>query len=336
MISLESLPIPPIPRLPLVGDPLRRIRVPRDLTTVSARSDEAADVEALGMTPAGIERIWALVERLYRSGFYPAIALCVRREGQVVLDRAIGHARGNGPADRKDAVRTPATPETPFVIFSASKVMTTVVAHLLEERGLLHVDDRVVGEQLPGARAGLGRAQHLQHERPVAEAVEIEGVGRQVGHPRAVAEQLLDRDGLLAVDGVLGDVLAHAVVDVQQPALLEQVGHDGGHHLGCREDHKRRLRRGQRARRVLAVRRPIAACMANGAVEHDLTVAAHAQRDRGIEAAAVEALHQRPDALDADGRHAERLDVGRLVRTRADRSEVAGHPDSSQRVGHQR
>jgi CubicO group peptidase (beta-lactamase class C family) len=143
VISLEDVPFPPIPRLPLVPDPLRRIRVPSDLDAVTARSDEVAEVEALGMSAAGIERIWGLVERLYRSGFYPAIALCVRREGEVVLDRAIGHARGNGPSDRKDAVLTPATPETPFVIFSASKVMTTVVAHLLEERGLLHVGDRV-------------------------------------------------------------------------------------------------------------------------------------------------------------------------------------------------
>jgi CubicO group peptidase (beta-lactamase class C family) len=143
VISLETLPIPPIPRLPLVRDPLRRIRVPRDLGAVSARSVEAGDVEALGMTASGIERIWNVVERLYGSGMYPAIALCVRRHGQVVLDRAIGHARGNGPADREDAVRTPATPETPFVIFSASKAMTAVVAHLLDERGLLHIDDRV-------------------------------------------------------------------------------------------------------------------------------------------------------------------------------------------------
>jgi CubicO group peptidase (beta-lactamase class C family) len=143
VISLEAIPVPPIPRLPLVGDPLRRIRVPRDLLAVSARADEATDVQALGMTADGIERIWTVVERLYRSGFYPAIALCVRRHGQVVLDRAIGHARGNGPADREDAERTPATPETPFVIFSASKAMTAVVAHLLDERGLLHIDDRV-------------------------------------------------------------------------------------------------------------------------------------------------------------------------------------------------
>ena len=143
MISLETLPVPPIPRLPLVGDPLRRIRVPRDLHALTTGSVEAADVETLGMTATGIERIWSLVERLYRSGFYPAIALCVRRHGQVVLDRAIGHARGNGPADSRDAPRVLATPETPFVIFSASKVMTTVVTHLLEERGLPHVGDRV-------------------------------------------------------------------------------------------------------------------------------------------------------------------------------------------------
>jgi CubicO group peptidase (beta-lactamase class C family) len=143
VISLESMPIPSIPRLPLVPDPLRRIRVPRDLDAVSARAPEADDVESLGMTATGIERIWTGVERLYRSGFYPAITLCVRRHGQVVLDRAIGHARGNGPADRADATRTPVTPRTPFVIFSASKAMTAVVAHLLDERGLLHIGDRV-------------------------------------------------------------------------------------------------------------------------------------------------------------------------------------------------
>jgi CubicO group peptidase (beta-lactamase class C family) len=143
VISLEAIPTPPIPRLPVVPDPLRRIRVPRDLDAVSARAPEVADVQALGMTADGIERVWNGVERLYRSGFYPAIALCVRRHGQVVLDRAIGHARGNGPTDREDAVRTLATPQTPFVIYSASKAMTAVVAHLLDERGLLHIDDRV-------------------------------------------------------------------------------------------------------------------------------------------------------------------------------------------------
>ena len=184
VISLEAIPIPPIPRLPLVPDPLRRIRVPRDLDAVSARAPEVADVQALGMTADGIERIWSGVERLYRSGFYPAIALCVRRHGQVVLDRAIGHARGNGPADREDAARTPATPQTPFVIYSASKAMTAVVAHLLDERGLLHIGDRVC-EYIP---------EYAAHGK---EAITIEHLlSHRAGVPNLPAEAFdLDRIG---------------------------------------------------------------------------------------------------------------------------------------------
>jgi CubicO group peptidase (beta-lactamase class C family) len=182
VISLEDVPIPRIPRLPLVTDPLRRIRVPRDLGSVTARAPEAGDLEAVGMTASGVERIWAGVERLYRSGLYPAIALCVRREGEVVLDRAIGHARGNGPADRKDAVLTPATPQTPFVIFSASKVMTTVVTHLLEERGLLHVGDRVC-EYIP---------EYAEHGKQVITIEQL--LSHRAGVPNLPADALdLDR-----------------------------------------------------------------------------------------------------------------------------------------------
>ncbi len=174
----------PIPRLPLVGDPLRRIRVPRELHSVTARAAEEAGVQALGMTAGGIERIWAAAERLYRSGFYPAIALCVRRHGQVVIDRAIGHARGNGPADRDDTPRTAATPQTPFVIFSASKAMTTVVTHLLEQRGLLHVGDRVC-EYIP---------EYATHGK---EAITIEHLlSHRAGVPNLPADAFdLDRIG---------------------------------------------------------------------------------------------------------------------------------------------
>jgi CubicO group peptidase (beta-lactamase class C family) len=182
VISLEDVPIPRIPRLPLVTDPLRRIRVPRDLGSVIARAPEAGDLEAVGMTASGVERIWAGVERLYRSGLYPAIALCVRRQGEVVLDRAIGHARGNGPADQKDAARTPVTPQTPFVIFSASKVMTTVVTHLLEERGLLHVGDRVC-EYIP---------EYADHGKQVITIEQL--LSHRAGVPNLPADALdLDR-----------------------------------------------------------------------------------------------------------------------------------------------
>ena len=52
-----------------------------------------------GSTAADVDEIWASVVRLYETGLHPAIALCVRRRGKVVIDRAIGHARGNAPGD---------------------------------------------------------------------------------------------------------------------------------------------------------------------------------------------------------------------------------------------
>jgi CubicO group peptidase (beta-lactamase class C family) len=136
-----------VPRLPLVPDPLRRIEVPSDLgpVTTAAAEDKPA---AGGMTAASIGRIWAATEALYRSGVHPAIQLCVRREGAVVLDRAIGHARGNGPGEPDDAERVAATPETPFTIYSASKAVAATVAHILDEEGAIHLGDRVA-EYIP-------------------------------------------------------------------------------------------------------------------------------------------------------------------------------------------
>ncbi len=78
----------------------------------------------------------------------PAIQVCVRRNGRVVLDRAIGHAWGNGPADPPDGPKMPVTTETPFCVYSAAKAITTTVAHMLVERGAFSLEDRVC-EYLP-------------------------------------------------------------------------------------------------------------------------------------------------------------------------------------------
>lgn len=133
---------PSLPRLPLVPDPFRRVRVARELESVTSVAAEADPADG-GMTRDGVEHIWSAIEGLYRSGVHPAIALCLRRDGQVVLDRAIGHARGNGPHDDREAPKELATPDTPFCIFSASKAITAMVAHLLDQRGLIHIGDRV-------------------------------------------------------------------------------------------------------------------------------------------------------------------------------------------------
>lgn len=130
--------MPTIPRLPFVADPLRRVRVPRDLDSLTTTGPEADPREG-GMTRAAVERIWKDAVALYRSGVHPAVQVCVRRGGAVVLDRAIGHARGNGPDDPAEAGKIPATPETPFLVYSASKAVTAFVVHLLHERGALDI-----------------------------------------------------------------------------------------------------------------------------------------------------------------------------------------------------
>ena len=136
-----------VPRLPIVPDPFRRIEVPDDLAEVTGIGEEADPAEG-GLDREGIDRIWASVERLYRSGVHPAIGLCVRREGAVVLDRSLGWARGVGPDEPEGERRVPNTPQTPHVIFSASKAMTAMVAHLLDQEGEIHIGDRVA-EYIP-------------------------------------------------------------------------------------------------------------------------------------------------------------------------------------------
>ncbi|KAA1416012.1 beta-lactamase family protein [Nocardioides humilatus] len=118
------------------------------------------------MTRDGVERIWKDARTLYRSGIHPALTLCVRRHGEVVLDRAIGHARGNGPKDGPDTEKVLATPETPMCMFSATKGITAALIHLLDERGVLHVGDRIA-EYLPefarNGKSGITIAQVLSH-----------------------------------------------------------------------------------------------------------------------------------------------------------------------------
>jgi len=74
---------------------------------------------------------------------HPAIQLCLRHNGKVVLNRAIGHGWGNGPTDPPDAEQIPVSTETPFCVYSAAKAISTTVVHMLVERGSFSLDDRV-------------------------------------------------------------------------------------------------------------------------------------------------------------------------------------------------
>lgn len=92
---------------------------------------------------ASVERIWHATRHWYAAGMHPAIQVCLRHHGRVVLNRAIGHGWGNGPEDDPDATQVPVTTDTPFCAYSAAKAITTTVVHLLVERGTFRLDDRV-------------------------------------------------------------------------------------------------------------------------------------------------------------------------------------------------
>ena len=131
-----------LPRIPGLPDLFRRSWVPKDIDSIVTVGHED-DPAAAGMTQEGVDRIWRAAIAAYRTGLYPALQICVRREGVVVLDRAIGHASGNGPDDSRDTEKVLATPGTPFLTYSASKGITAAVIHMLIDRGELGLHDRI-------------------------------------------------------------------------------------------------------------------------------------------------------------------------------------------------
>jgi CubicO group peptidase (beta-lactamase class C family) len=123
---------------------IRRAPVPADLDAITTIR-RAAEVPPrdLGLASDAATRVWEAVQRVYRSGIHPAMQLCVRHRGAVLVDRAIGWAQGGGPDDPPGTPRVLCTPETPFVTLSASKAVTAMLVHLLDERNLLRLDDPV-------------------------------------------------------------------------------------------------------------------------------------------------------------------------------------------------
>lgn len=175
-----------------------RCRVPKSLESVtSIRYDAEVKPRDIGVSPDAPARIWSAAEQLYRSGIHPAIQLCVRRHGQVLLDRTIGHMSGNGPDDPPDAKKVLATPDTPFNLYSASKAITAMVIHLLDQRHLIHLDDPVC-EYIP--EFGVHSKQWITIRHVLTHRAGIPNVPRDVmdldllKHPDAIVQLLCEAE----------------------------------------------------------------------------------------------------------------------------------------------
>jgi CubicO group peptidase (beta-lactamase class C family) len=141
---MDPFAMPDVSLMSLLPSLVTRAEVPTDLGSVETvdRRAEVSPVD-VGLHPDAASKIWDAALRWYASGIHPAISMCIRVRGEVVLRRSIGYARGGGPADPHGTARVKATPETPFNVFSASKPMPAMIIHLLDQRHLLHLDDPI-------------------------------------------------------------------------------------------------------------------------------------------------------------------------------------------------
>lgn len=124
------------------------IRLPNSLDSVSdIRREQEVAPQQLGLAVDATDTIWRSVEKLYRSRTMPAISLAIRHRGEVLINRSIGHARGNGPDDDGSGA-VPMRVDTPVCLFSASKAITAMLVHKLAEEGLIRLHDPVA-EYIP-------------------------------------------------------------------------------------------------------------------------------------------------------------------------------------------
>lgn len=133
-----------------------------DITCLGPEDDPAG----AGVDPADIESIWASVRAWYRVGATPAIQVCLRRDGRVVLNRAIGHGWGNAPQDGPDAERIPVTTDSPFCGFSTAKGVSAAVLSMLIEDGAFTAGDPVsayIPEFAANGKAAITIGQVLDH-----------------------------------------------------------------------------------------------------------------------------------------------------------------------------
>jgi CubicO group peptidase (beta-lactamase class C family) len=89
------------------------------------------------MNAARAEAAASLFRRQQARGRFPGGQIVVRRRGEVLLERAVGIARGFRPEEGVAA--EPVTMSTRFQVMSASKAVVAIAVALLEDRGLVEV-----------------------------------------------------------------------------------------------------------------------------------------------------------------------------------------------------
>ncbi|MCU4412753.1 beta-lactamase family protein [Acinetobacter sp. WU_MDCI_Axc73] len=115
--------------------------VPHDLAAVMKQQDEVHPEQG-AMTEQQRQKIWKSVEGAYKTGNYPFISFCLRRKGQILLNRSLGYASGNSTQGLINTAKI-GSPDTPVCLFSASKIVTAMLIHMLDEQGEINLLDPI-------------------------------------------------------------------------------------------------------------------------------------------------------------------------------------------------
>ena len=116
---------------------LNRTPLPQDLDEIISVDPEEISPEQVGLSPRALDAIWDDTLKLYRPGMHPMLSLCVRRSGELLINRSIGYKYGD--AESEDAEIGDLN--TPICLFSASKAISAMLVHLLAEQGKIHLMD---------------------------------------------------------------------------------------------------------------------------------------------------------------------------------------------------
>ncbi|MBJ8552199.1 serine hydrolase domain-containing protein [Acinetobacter bereziniae] len=161
--------------------------VPKDLGSITSSKNEVHP-ELGEMTVKQVDKIWQSIEHLYQTGNHPLISVCLRRKGQIILNRSLGHTSGNS-ADGLAQNAVIASPDTPICLFSASKMITAILIHMLDETGEINLLDPISHYIPEYAQNGKRRATifHLLSHRGGIPRIEMQ----------VTPELLFDKDQIL-------------------------------------------------------------------------------------------------------------------------------------------
>jgi len=163
-----------------------------------------------------VSGLWAEVLRLYQGGLHPAVGLTVFHRGRCVLDRTVGHVAHHPGEPPGPVVEL----DTPFNLFSASKIVTATLIHALVEDHLIDLDRRV-DHYLPGF--GVHGKQHIRVRHLLNHTAGIPDMPTEVDVEAALRSGEVPLDALFALRPKWEPGSAHAYHPITSWVLLQQI-----------------------------------------------------------------------------------------------------------------